>query len=394
MIHIRKSVGVSLGLLILCGACGCKSVSGINSIMPEGLHVNGTGFSFDNKRVLVEPERVAEYSTFVYPQLRRIEFVPTQVVFGSNVEFVLITKRMLWGTSQIVATVPVKNLLKSQFLQGTMEHFHPLFGNQLPAVRIKVDLMGCILEKIGDKVDSLVTLNIKIEDVVKNHVCHEKSYTARSQLPWDGGTLVPDALYKSIQECTSSFLRDVSENGTLIARLESVSLDAATVKKPEFLKFELMPKDASGVVRGVCHAKCNDWEEGRVATWLRAQLEQRCENQLGIEASRVRVVYELSGFDAENRVWKVEFSAFARSEMVLNYDPVTRSGTCVADLGLMGLAAEKASEKLMDYVMAEMDRRAGMITSDGIKAKANVRFDAFKTDQRYNLIHCPFRLVY
>jgi hypothetical protein len=106
------------------------------------------------------------------------------------------------------------------------------------------------------------------------------------------------------------------------------------------------------------------------------------------------VVYDSSGFDAATRMWKVSFSAFARSEMVLNYDPTTRSGTCVADMGLMGLTAEKASEKLKDYVLAEMDRRSGVVSSGESQGKAQVRFDAFKTDQRYNLIHCPFRVVY
>ena len=224
----KKTVDISLGGLLLfsCAMCGCTSFHGLDSITPEGVHINGTGLSFDNKRMLAEPERVAEHATFVYPSLRRIEEVPSQIVFGSGIDYAVITKRMLWGTFETVATVPVKNLLKNQFLHGTREHFHSLADGQQPAICIKVDVLGCVLAKCGAQVDSMVTLAIEIEDVVKNRVCHKKTYTARSLLPWDGGSLVPDSLYKSIQDCTSLFLKDISQDRTLIARLESVSPDA------------------------------------------------------------------------------------------------------------------------------------------------------------------------
>lgn len=381
------STGLLLGMLALCG---CESIT------PEGIHVSkrGLGVSFDNDRMLVEPERVAEHAIFSYPSLRRIEEVPAQIIFDNSIEHAVVTKRMLWGTSQTVATVPVGNLLKNQFLSCVSSYFHPLAGDQLPTIRIKVEVLGVVITKVDSRISSLVTMSIQVEDIAKKQICHEKTYMGKSLLPWDGGNLVPDSVYKSVQDCASSFLKDISENHTLIAWLENISPDAASVKKPNFAVFELTPKDQDGVIRGVCSVKCNDWHEGRTATWLRAQLERRCENQLGVEPSRVRVVYDSSGFDAAERIWKVSFSAFARSEMVLNYDPTTKSGTCVADMGLMGLTAEKASEKLKDYVMAEMDRRSGVVSSGKTQTKAQVRFDAFKTDQRYNLIHCPFRVVY
>lgn len=387
-----------LKLLIFVGFLtvlnGCRTTSVLDSVTPEGFHLNGTAISFDNKRVLNTPERVAEHATFVFPSLRRIEEVPTQIVFGSNVENALITKRMLWGTTETVATVPIKNLLKSQFLYGISEHFHPLVGDQQPAIRIKVDVLCCIFKKCADKVESMVSMNIKIEDVLSNQICHEKMYVGKSVMTWNGGNLIPDSVFKSVQDCTSSFLKDISEDRTLIAKLEGLSPDVATVKKPSFIQFELAPKDLDGIMKGICQVKCNDWDEGRVATWIRAQLERRCENQLGIESSRIRVVYESSTFDAENRQWKVLFSAFPRSKMVLNYDSVTRSGTCVADLGLLGIDYEMASERLKDYVMAEMNKRAGVVSSANSKSNAQVRFDALKTDQRYNLIYCSFRLIY
>lgn len=376
---------ISVALLFLCG---CESMK------PEGFRFTGTSISLDGDRMLHEPDRVADYAPFVFPALRRIEEVPSHIEFSSDVEYAIITKRMLWGTTQKVATVPVRKLIKGQFLHAVSEHFHPLSDGRRSAVRIMVDVLGVVITREEQSVSSRVTLGIKIEDIARNHICYEKTYVGTSSREWSDITLVPESVYHAVQNCTSEFLRDVAGNSQLIARLEDVAPDAKSVRRPEFLQFELKPADSAGVVRGVCRAKCNDWDEGRVAGWLRGQLERRCENQLGVESARVRVVYESSAFNSENRTWDVSFAAFARSEMVLNYDSVTRSGTCVADLGLMGVGAEKAADRLKEYVLAEMDKRAGTVSSGDARAKAVVRFDAFKTDQKYNLIHCPFRLVY
>lgn len=375
---------LSLGVLF----CGCESVK------PEGFSWVGTGFSFDSNRQLKEPERAGEFSSFVFPELRRIEEVPAQLVFSDHVENVLLNKRMLWGTSETVASVPVASIVRHQFTQAVSEHFHPLVGDQQPAIRVNVDILGIILTRLEGTVRSEATMRITIRDVAKDLICHEEIYRGKSEMPWDGGELIPDSVYKCIQEVAAAFLKGIAKDRTLIARLEGVSPDAATIRKPTFKNFDIRPKNDAGVIQGTCVLSCNDWDENRAANWLRAQLERRSENQLGVEAARVRVIYEASSYDGEKREWNVAFSAFARSEMVLNYDAMSKSGTCVVDFGLMGKPAEKAADALKAYVMQEMDKRAGVQQSGTEGVKAQVRFDDFKTDQRYSLAYCAFRVVY
>ena len=384
----RLTFRIGFGTFALLFAVGCESVK------PEGFRIEGCGISFDGDRELREPVRAGEFVTFVFPELRRIEEVPAQIVFPSDIEKVLMTKQMLWGTSETVAAIPVASLVKRQFLHAVSEHFHPLVGDQQPAIRIDVAVLGIIVSRDEALVESEMTAKITIHDVVKNVVRHEKIYRSDARMPWDGGALVPDAVYKCVQNVAAAFLKDIAANRTLIAQLEGISPDAAKVRKPSFKTFEIKPKNDSDVVKGTCVLACNDWDEGRAANWMRAQLEQRCENQLGVEAARVRLVYDKSEFVGSAREWRVTFTAFARSEMVLNYDSTTLSGTCVADFGLMGKSAEKAADALKEYVMQEMDKRAGVQQSGATGPKAQVRFDDFKTDQRYALTYCDFRLVY
>lgn len=369
-------------------------MSGCESIKPEGFSWKGTWFTFDNDRLLTEPECAGKYETLSFPELRRIEEVPVEFVFEGEVEKILVTKKMLWGTTETVATVDVKDVIRQQFLQAVSGHFHPLVGDQQPAVRIKVETLGVFLERKESVVSSEMTMRFELQDMAKNVVCHEKVYRGDTELPWDGGALVPESFYKCIQSLAANFLKDIAANRALLARLESISLDPATVRKPSFGSLDIKPKNADGVVCGSCVLSCNDWDEGRAANWLRSQLEQRCENQLGVDASRVRLVYDRSAFDGARREWSVDFTAFARSEMIMNYNALTLSGTCVADFGLMGKTPEKAADELKEYVMKEMDKRAGVQQSGKDAPKAKVRFDDFKTDQRYALTHCEFRLVY
>jgi len=370
-------------------------LSGCESIKPEGIGIEGIGLTFDGNRELVEPERAKEFATFVFPELRRIEEVPVQISFPGVVDKVVMTKRMLWGTSEKVATVPIAAIVKDQFLHAVAEHFHPVTGDQQPAIKMVVELMGVIMIRNESRVKSQATVRITLLDVSKNNaVCMENVYSGSSELEWDGGELVPDSAYKCIQVLAESFLKDMAANSTLIARLESSTPDAATIRKPSFEKLDVKPRNETGFVCGECVLACNDWDEGRAANWLRGQLERRCENQLGVDASRLRLVYDRCSYDAGRKAWSVSFSAFARTAMILNYDALTMSGTCVADFELMGKTAEKAAYALKEYVMQEMDKRSGPQQTGKESAKAMVRFDDFKTDQRYALIHCSFRLVY
>lgn len=376
-------------------AAVAAALAGCESIKPEGIGIEGIGLTFDGNRELKEPERAGEFATFVFPELRRIEEVPVQITFSSPVENVVMTKRMLWGTSEKVATVPIAAIVKDQFLHAVAEHFHPMKGDEQPSVRMVVDILGIVMTRMESRVKSQITVRIVMRDALKGDaVCMENIYSGTSEMEWDGGDLVPDSAYKCVQALAESFLRDLASNRTLIARLESATPDASSIRKPSFEKLDIKPRNEAGFVCGECVLACNDWDEGRAANWLRGQLERRCENQLGVDASRLRLVYDTCSYDVGRKAWSVSFSAFARTAMILNYDAVTMSGTCVADFELMGKTAEKAADALKEYVMQEMDKRSGAQQTGKESAKAMVRFDDFKTDQRYALTHCSFRVVY
>lgn len=379
-------------ILVLSAAlCGCET---FESVTPEGFSIAGTGVSFDAKRELQEPDQTPEYVPMSYAELKRIEEVPTELEFDICAETAQMTKNMLWGTVEVVGTVPIGSIVRRQFGNALSEHFHPIRDDQQPSLKLVVRPCMVVIKKLAaDRVSCDAEFKVALTDIAKRETLFEEVYRHFSENAWDGIS-VPEAVYRSVQGSAADFLKALSRKTGLIARLEGASGEGQGVRKPEFAEYSMCPAQEKGVFSGVCRVSCNDWDSVRVANWLRAQLEMRCRDQLGVEASRVRVVYDKNDYDDRARAWSVSFRAFARSAWVLDYDAGTRTGVCVADLELVGKSAKDTAEAMKAYVLQEMDRRGGVVTSNSGGGRAQVRFADFKTDTRYNLVRCTFRLVY
>ena len=387
----KSILGSGVACLLAGVLAGCES---LDSVTPEGFSVDKAGFSFDASRDLPEPDQIPEYAPLSYAALRRIEEVPTELRFDVCDETAQITKDMLWGSVGVVGTVPFGSIVRRQFGNALSEHFHPIDDGRRPQLKITVrPCMVVIRKTAADRVLCDAEFKVVMTDVVNRKVLFEDVYRRRAENAWDGLS-VPEAVYRSVQGAAADFLAALSKQSGLIARLEGAAEAVEGAKGPEFVDYSLRPGQEKGVFTGTCQTCCNGWDSVRAANWLRTQLETRCRDQLGVEFSRVRVIYEENAYDAATKVWKVSFRAFARSAWMLDYDAVTRTGVCVADLALVGKSAKDASEAMRGYVLQEMNRRAGVVTSDSVGNSAQVRFVDFKTDARYNLIRCTFKLVY
>lgn len=387
-----KKTARSFGILSLCVLLnGCGT---LESVRPEGLSFVGNGVSFDARRNLLEPEQTPAYVPFAYDELKRIEEVPTELEFDICAETSQITKTMMWGTVENVGAMPSGSVIRKQFVNALSEHFHPIDDDRQPVVKITVRPCMIVTKKTAsDRASCDAEFKITMTDVAKSQILFEETYRHFSEDAWDGVS-VPAAVYKSVQGAAADFLKALSRKSGLIARLEGTSAGGDVAKKPDFIDYLMRPGREDGVFSGICKVSCNDWDSVRTANWMRNQLEKRCCEQLGIEKSRVRVIYEENRFDAETKVWTVSFRAFARSAWVLDYDATSRAGMCVADLALVGKSAADAADVMKSYVLQEMDRRAGTVASGVASGRAQVRFADFKTDTRYNLIRCTFKLVY
>ena len=80
--------------------------------------------------------------------------------------------------------------------------------------------------------------------------------------------------------------------------------------------------------------------------------------------------------------------------MILEYEPGLEKGIAIVDLGLFNDTAENAAKAAGDYIVREVDRRAGTISKDTPHPKADIDFLSITTDAEKNLLLVPFKVLY
>lgn len=305
---------------------------------------------------------------------------------------VLLTEDTPWGTVVSVASVPLRDVVRRQFESVFAGFFRSPGNAEGPDVAVNVVSTRTILKKSGQgSVRSDIEFSVNMTDSDGQTILPSKRYQAAGEGRWDGSS-VPLPIYQCAHEVACKFFADISKRH-VVEKLEGLKDEGVEVREPVLLAFEMKPSSEPGVFSGSCRLACNDWDASRAANWLRTRLDDRAQDQLGVPLERVRVIYEENVYDAKKSEWHVRFKAFARVPWFLEYDRFSRTGVCAADLELARLSAQQGAEKMKEYVMQEMNRR-GIVYEDGKPVDgAGVRFDEFKTDKRYNIISCAFRLI-
>lgn len=306
---------------------------------------------------------------------------------------VLMTKDTPWGTVAEVANVPLRDIVSRQFGAVALGIFRAPGSSDCPEVTLKVTSMRTILKQTGSgRVKSRVEFRVNVDGRNVQPALFECGCSGLTEGPWDG-VCVPLPVYQSVRQAAESLRADLLRHLHVFDKVAEASVKGHSVRGPSLLSFEMKPTSDDGIFCGNCRMACNDWDSTRAANWLRAKIDDRSREQLGVPLERVRVIYMENNFDAGSGEWRVSFKAFARVPWFLDYDQYSHTGICAVDLELANLTAQQGAEKMKEYVMQEMNRR-GVVVVDGKKTDgAGVRFDKFETDERYNVIRCTFKLV-
>jgi hypothetical protein len=346
-------------------------------------------------RMLREPESIPAFVT-EYTTSRlgvRTSGIPVSIDLEDCVESAMISSRGLSGGTSTLGFFPVKNVVHRELQRIVSDNFRMVLPEEQPMVELKVSSALIIVRESW----SNINCEMELEFALLNPHHDDKPYFSRKYKKKCVGRLenkriVPLCVYETVQKIVKQFVGDVSKDPSLAARLESLSpLGAVKTVKAASLRSLSFGAESKGMFPGKCEVMCNDWEGFKTDKWARRQIEESCRMKLGIEEERVRVVFLNEKLDNATKTWSYEFATFPRSKIVLNYDPVTRVGTCIADMGLLGLSEEKTSQLMMKYIKKEMDSRAGIA---GSGAEATIRYDSFKTDSRYGLLVVTFRNIY
>jgi hypothetical protein len=346
-------------------------------------------------KMLQEPDAIPAY-VVEYTTSRlgaRTSGIPVAIDLEDCVESAMISSRGLSGGTSTLGFFPVKTVVRRELERIVSDNFRMVLPEEQPMVELKVSSALIVVRESWSNINCEMELQFELLNPHHNDKPYfSRIYKRQCKGRLENKRIVPLCVYETVQKIIKKFVDDVSKDPSLAARLESLSPSGESrLLKAASLKALSFGAENNGLFPGKCEVLCNDWEGFKTDKWARRQIEESCRMKLGIEEERVRVVFLNEQLDESTKTWKYEFAAFPRSKIVLNYNPATRVGSCIADMGLLGLSEEKTSELMKRYIVREMNSRAGLADSG---AKAAIRYDSFKTDSRYGLLIVTFRNVY
>ena len=375
--------------------CVFSVLTGCINVSPEALvtYMN-PGEVLGSHQRLTEPEEMVARKSYAAETSDRTLSIP--VVYGKpDTGFLSPVTRDTLGTPVTVGTFHAGEILSREFGKVFAANFRQAEDSENAIARFVVRIKGIVTKKkmMSSHVTCQISVLVQLIHLKSGAVGYSGEFVASGDERWPNESSIPPSFYVAVDSVLEQFLKDWSTSEATKNLLKWSGEETPHMKPPELLNLEFQ-ESGERVFHGKCTVACNGYEGFQTKTWASTQIASVCRKKLGIEPERVRIIYDREIFDSHTKTWTFEFQTFARSEKVLTFDKLTRSGTITGDLGLMGMSADEASDVLKKFVLAEMDSRAGIVTHDKEKGRASVRFDDFTTDKTYNLITIRFRLVY
>lgn len=308
----------------------------------------------------------------------------------------MISYRGMMGGRDNGGTFNVKAIVEKEFERLIDENFRRPVGDEQAAVLLKVTSRKLVVEKRWSRTDCDMAFEISLIDPQQEltRPYHQSVYEVRkSGAHRARSRSVPLVIYQSVQEVASSFVHEFAQERQKVNRLMALARAPTSANNARLRSMKYGNADASSV-RGRCDIDCNGEEPFQADQWARSQIKEQCRGKLGLPLERVRLVFPRSDYDERTRRWSYQFVAYARTPLFMDYDPATRRGLCVGDLGLLKTSAEEASLKMQNYVRQEMRIRTGVVVDGTDGAAAKIRFDEFTTERESETVRFSFRLIY
>lgn len=336
--------------------------------------------------------------TFKYanPQLQAaLHDIPVAIDYADCVETAMVNKRSIFGSVSFAGTFPLRHIALREFGRFIDENMRSPLDGEAEKVVLKIYSKRILVEQKWSKSHAAMIFDVQLLD--------PKSEDARPYFrgsfrgEWNSvnkdDMLVPESVYKCIWNIVSDFSAALAADRSAMRRLSLVAQPQGRLNPPSLREISF-GEISNGVVPGKCVVDCNGWDGFNADKWARGQINSSCCMKLGSAPDRVRVVFFYDSYDADTKRWSYQFKAFVRAPMVIDYDPVKRSGICIGDMGLLNLTADAAAFKMKDFVIGEMRARAGAVGSASGLGEVRVRFGAVSSDPVGNTMQMEFNLPY
>jgi hypothetical protein len=333
---------------------------------------------------------------YANPQLRAVlHDIPVAIDYADCVETAMVNKRSIFGSVSFAGTFPFRHIVLREFGRFINENMRSPLDGEAERVVLKIYSKRILVEQKWSKSRTEMVFDIQLLDPKSEDArpYFRSSFSGEWSSAHKDDTVIPESVYRCIGNIIGDFASALASDRSAMRRLSFVAQPQRRLVPPS-LKEISFGEINNGVVSGRCVVDCNGWDGFNADKWARGQINSSCCMKFGSEPERMRVVYFSDSYDAAAKRWRYEFKAFVRAPMVIDYNPVTRSGICIGDLGLLSLAPDAAAFKMKEFVIGEMRTRAGLVSSASGLNEVRVRFGAVSSDPVGNTMQMEFTLPY
>ena len=342
-----------------------------------------------------EPNPAPTY-TYASPKLQAaLHDIPVSIDYVDCVEMAMVNKRGIFGAVSFSGTFPLRRIVLREFGRFVNENMRNPMDGEAEKVVIKIYSKKILVEQKWSKSHAEMVFDVQLLDSKSedSRPYFRGSFKGEWSAVHKEDEVVPETVYRSVGKVVDSFAKSLLNDRAAMRRLSLLARpDDRTV--PPSLKSIEFGVMRNGVVSGTCEVECNDWDGFNADKWARGQINGSCCMKLGIDPGRWRVVYVSDVYDSKRKAWRYSFKAFARTPMVVDYDPVTRGGVCIGDMDLLDMSVQKAAAKMKEFVILQMKTHDGAVSSAEGIGDVKVRFHEMKTDRANNLLQIGFSLPY
>lgn len=336
--------------------------------------------------------------TFKYanPQLQvALHDIPVAIDYVDCVETAMVNKRSIFGSVNFSGTFPLRHIALREFTRFINENMRSPLDGEAEKIVLKIYSKRILVEQKWSKSHAEMAFDVQLLDAKSEDTrpYFRGSFRSEWSTVHKDDTVVPESVYKCVGQIVGEFAAALVVDRSAMRRLALVAQPQRRLEPPS-LKEIAFGEINSGVVSGKCVVDCNGWDGFNTDKWARGQINSSCCMKLGSEPERMRVVYSADSYDETEKRWHYEFKAFVRAPMVMDYNPLLRSGVCIGDLGLLNLSLDAAALRIKEFVISEMRTRAGAVSSASGLNDVRVRFGAVKSDPIGNTIQMEFSLPY
>ena len=342
-----------------------------------------------------EPKSLPQFSYAAPGASGVLQRIPVSVDLSECVETAMVSEHGSFGGNSFAGTVPLREIMRRELEKMTKNVFRSPVEGEREALAIRITSQKVIINQRRSVAECEMEFYISVEDPVHDDIkpYFRGSFNGRGSGRHRDDRLVPGSVYVAANEVVENFLGSFCEDRIALRRLPELLCAGENLTPPKLQSIRFK-EAANGCLAGECSVACNEWDGFDADRWARQNIKAQCQMKLGVEPERTRVVFRKDEYDVATKVWKYHFVAYVRAPLVMDYDPATKSGLCVGDLGLLNLSADEAAKRMKKYVMSEMRSRGGAVTSAEGNDETLVRFDDFRSDVENNRITMRFRLVY